>query len=1283
MRKTRKIIFIVLVIISLITGIVYANVEGSDKEDLQVDNSLVQVELNDSNCKYKVEDNQVTIKEYSGDKNVDVIVIPKKINGKKIESISKDAFEECERLEEIQINKDIAKNVKQIEDFEANDISENDKYVSYTTTKEFSEMYLNYIQMTEEEKSKIGIIPNKFYTPLEKVQSKEMKTLYASNVQNDTIPSSYDLRDYIEIKVESQFLGTCYAYSTMSTVETNLALTQGEDVDFSEVHMAVMSEQASGGNFYSCYEKYFSKGYGPVYEADWSRDYIADNKNIYINDIIYNYILNENVSTEDLELLKSEMSKTKPIKKVTKIMNFPSITYENKKFNSSMVKETRDMIKKHIMQYGGLDAVISMNDDFTYNGLHVKNSKIDRWSEAPHAVTIVGWDDNFSRDNFPDDIKPEKDGAYLALNSYGKDWGNGGYFWISYEDYFVETGLCGVVEVESLENDISISSMTIKDDENNTIKGNQIQKGKNISISLDVNLLNKVRDGETLEVVLRDGQNNTYNEMIQITGEEINNGKATLNINMETKYLNCNIYVIDVKYGGKSTSRSVEIFTDDFDFICNEDGKNAIISGYFGFEKDIEIPKQYMGLNITGIADYAFYNYNIESITVYENVKNIGKNIVLEGSIIVGESNSEIELYAEKNGYTFMNIGDNKITGSFWHFNLADKELTITGEMEDYNDSNNLSPWYNFRRNIYSISFGENVTKIGEYAFYYCHKVKHIIIPESVTEIKNNAFYGCHSMTTITLPYTLTNIGERAFSECSSLVLTVKKGSYLEEYAINCNIKYKYPINNIEQCIINEIKDVEYNGWEIKPEVVVKNGTVVLRKNEDYIVEYSNNINAGTATVKITGKRDYTGTITKTFNITGQSIEGAIISGIGDWGEIYTGKPVELELKIWKNPYELIQGKDYTLSYKNNNNVGIATVIITGRGNYTGTITKTFKIKKVFTKESFKVEGIKDLIYTGKKQIPNIVVKDGSKVLKEGKDYTITYNGDMTNPGWHAVNIEGIGYYTSNLYCEFYINSCEIKKPTITGIKTKEYTGKRLTQSITIKNGNTTLKEGRDYYIEYIDNKNVGKATMRITFTGNYYGAVTKYFYIVPKKVSGFKVKEQKTDSIKLSWSKHTGVSGYRVYSYNYKNKKWEYVGKTSSTSYTIKKLKAGTTYEYRVRAYKTINGENYYGEYTSSIKTSTQTKKPSISKLTTKSKKATISWKKVSGASGYEVYMATSKKGKYSKIKTITKGSTTSYTKSSLKKNKNCYFKIRTYRTVDGKKVYSSYSSVKSIKIK
>ena len=133
---------------------------------------------------------------------------------------------------------------------------------------------------------------------------------------------------------------------------------------------------------------------------------------------------------------------------------------------------------------------------------------------------------------------------------------------------------------------------------------------------------------------------------------------------------------------------------------------------------------------------------------------------------------------------------------------------------------------------------------------------------------------------------------------------------------------------------------------------------------------------------------------------------------------------------------------------------------------------------------------------------------------------------------------------------------------------------------------------------------------------------------------------------------------------------------------YLSNQVKAGTTYKFRVRAYKTVDGEQIFGEYATSVKTTTKTKAPKISSVTSKSKKATVKWGKVSGASGYEVYMATSKSGKYTKIKTAGK-STKSYTKSSLKKGKTYYFKVRVYKTVDGKKIYSSYSSVKNIKVK
>jgi len=86
--------------------------------------------------------------------------------------------------------------------------------------------------------------------------------------------------------------------------------------------------------------------------------------------------------------------------------------------------------------------------------------------------------------------------------------------------------------------------------------------------------------------------------------------------------------------------------------------------------------------------------------------------------------------------------------------------------------------------------------------------------------------------------------------------------------------------------------------------------------------------------------------------------------------------------------------------------------------------------------------------------------------------------------------------------------------------------------------------------------------------------------------------------------------------------------------------------------------------------------------KSTTK-KQAKLTWKKVDGASGYEIYKATSKDGKYKKVTTIKKGSTKTYTEKKLTSKKTYYYKVRAYRTVSGKKVYSGYSAVKSVKVK
>lgn len=168
-------------------------------------------------------------------------------------------------------------------------------------------------------------------------------------------------------------------------------------------------------------------------------------------------------------------------------------------------------------------------------------------------------------------------------------------------------------------------------------------------------------------------------------------------------------------------------------------------------------------------------------------------------------------------------------------------------------------------------------------------------------------------------------------------------------------------------------------------------------------------------------------------------------------------------------------------------------------------------------------------------------------------------------------------------------------------------------------------------------------------------------------------------NQLKVSWKKVADVTGYELYRKT-ANTDWKKLKlkNVTDTSYTDKTVATGTSYSYRVRAYRKVGSKIYYSPYSSTKSGKT---KLSTTKLTAKAgkKQATLSWKKVSGANGYELVRATSKTGKFSKVKSTTK---TSYKNTSLKK-KTYYYKVRAYRMVSGKKVCSSYSSVVKVKVK
>lgn len=136
-----------------------------------------------------------------------------------------------------------------------------------------------------------------------------------------------------------------------------------------------------------------------------------------------------------------------------------------------------------------------------------------------------------------------------------------------------------------------------------------------------------------------------------------------------------------------------------------------------------------------------------------------------------------------------------------------------------------------------------------------------------------------------------------------------------------------------------------YTGAALTPDISVTDGNKTLKKDVDYTVTYSNNINAGTATITVTGIGNYKGTKTATFPIAAAPITDAAVT-VAAGPHAYTGSPITPEVTVKLGQTTLVQDTDYTVSYANNTSVGKAAVTVTGKGNYTGTKTAEFDITK-------------------------------------------------------------------------------------------------------------------------------------------------------------------------------------------------------------------------------------------------------------------------------------------------------------------------------------------------
>ena len=388
-----------------------------------------------------------------------------------------------------------------------------------------------------------------------------------------------------------------------------------------------------------------------------------------------------------------------------------------------------------------------------------------------------------------------------------------------------------------------------------------------------------------------------------------------------------------------------------------------------------------------------------------------------------------------------------------------------------------------------------------------------------------------------------------------------------------------------------------YDGTYKKPAATVTFGGKVLQEGKDYTISYRNNLNVGVTTVIATGMGDYTGYTSKNFTITKRALAGGTVSVASSVS--FTGSNITPSVTVKVAGRTLTSDTDYTVSYSNNKNVGTSNVYVYGKGNYSGSLSAKFdivpakqQIQKLETKyKGFFVDWAQkgsatgyDVEYSVNANMSGAV----SKHLTANKPDTLTVNGLSGDKTYYVrvrsyTNVNGKVYYGawSDVKSIKTANN-DITKATVSGISTKAFTGKAITQNVTVKVGNTVLKNGTDYTVSYSNNKKVGKATVKITGKGKYGGVITKTFKINPAKQEIQKLTA-KSKAFFIDWAQKGSATGYEIqYATNSKFTSAKKVtitnNKTDKT--TVSKLSANKKYYVRVRFYTTVGGTKYYGAW-------------------------------------------------------------------------------------------------------
>ena len=377
----------------------------------------------------------------------------------------------------------------------------------------------------------------------------------------------------------------------------------------------------------------------------------------------------------------------------------------------------------------------------------------------------------------------------------------------------------------------------------------------------------------------------------------------------------------------------------------------------------------------------------------------------------------------------------------------------------------------------------------------------------------------------------------------------------------------------------------------------------------------------------------------------------------------------------------LVQGTDFNVIYENNRNAGTAKVTVVGIGDYTGSIVKTFVIEPADIANAGLTLSQTSYEYTGQAITP----KPTSGALKEGVDFELSYKNN-TNAGTATVTATGKGNYTGTWSADFTITDGSSSTTTdLSTLDFKEledfiYDGSEVQPcryNVKLKSDSTVLRNKADYTVEYRDNVNAGTGTAILTGVGKYSGTAKLYFTILPFDVSEYK------DAFNLTTTKYVydgKVKAPKLKCLYDEDEQLIIPVEPSADDYTIK-YDTGRKNVGKYNVKFTFDG-NFTGTQTYSFVINP--KATAWKSLTAVRKGFTAKWsKRTIQTTGYQIQYSTSSTFKTYKNVWIKKTSTVSKKVTKLKAKKKYYVRIRTYKTVNGTKYYSAWTTKRSVTTK